>query len=218
MLTHMLTCWRLWNRAARAASAARSAQARTACWPTPSCCQQSLTSRRSRAARVSAPLACVVHTHWLRPQTFGLLERRGVGRALTYARDRSAASAPRRSPLVEELCMQPPRPRCAGCRQELLKSPRCVASRAWGSRSAFRLQHGRLSSATAHTVKVITVHRALVVADGPHSITECGPKARTLFSLSLSEAEDAHTLTSVKADGSTLSGRRGSAWTSGFRV
>ena len=72
--------------------------------------------------------------------------------------------------------------------------------------------------ATAHTVKVITVHRALVVADGPHSITECGPKARTLFSLSLSEAEDAHTLTSVKADGSTLSGRCGSAWTSGFRV
>ena len=71
---------------------------------------------------------------------------------------------------------------------------------------------------TAHTVKVITVHRALVVANGPHSITECGPKARALFSLSLSEAEDAHTLTSVKADGSTLSGRCGSAWTSGFRV
>ena len=66
-------------------------------------------------------------------------------------------------------------------------------------------------------MKVITVHRASVVANGPHSITECGPKARTLFSLSLSEAEDAHTLTSVKAEGSTLSGRRGSAWTIWFQ-
>ena len=56
-------------------------------------------------------------------------------------------------------------------------------------------------------MKVITVHRALVEADGPHSITECGPKARTRFALSLSEAEDAHTLTVVKAEGSTLSGR-----------
>jgi len=46
-----------------------------------------------------------------------------------------------------------------------------------------------------------------VDADGPHSITECGPKARTRFALSLSEAEDAHTLTVVNAEGSTLSGR-----------
>ena len=45
-------------------------------------------------------------------------------------------------------------------------------------------------------MKVITVHRALVLADGQHSITACAPKARTLFSLSLSEAEDGHTLVS----------------------
>ena len=40
---------------------------------------------------------------------------------------------------------------------------------------------------TLQTVKVITVHSAERDACSPHSITECGEEARTLFHRSLSE-------------------------------